>query len=123
MKKFFLFIFITALSIGTLSANNNQSEKALLGQWKFESPAAPWGYNNGTIVIAKTEGKLAGYVKFSDGYKIDLKNVNFTDGILKSRITVDYENVEIKATIDGKIMKGTASSSEGDLPFTATKAE
>lgn len=123
MKKFLLFLFVTTLLAGSLSAENKQSENALLGEWKFECPNAPYGYTTGSIFLTKKEGKLAGQVKFSDGYKIDLKNVNFSEGTFKSGIYVDYEYVGLKATIDGTKMKGTADSSEGKLPFTASKVE
>lgn len=123
MKKFFLFLFVTTLFAGSLSAENKQSETALLGEWKFECPNAPYGYTEGSIFFTEKEGELAGHVKFSDGYKIDLKNVSLSDDVFKSGIYVDYEYVGLKATIDGTKMKGTADSSEGDLSFTANKVE
>ncbi len=123
MKKFLLFLFVTTLFVGSLSADNKNSESGLIGEWKFECPSAPYGYTAGSIFVLKKEGKLEGYVKFSDGYKIDLKNIDFSENTFKSGIYVDYEYVGLKATLDGTKMKGTANSPEGDLSFTANKVE
>lgn len=58
----------------------------LIGSWKYEVAGAPTGYDKGTLVFAEKDGKLAGEVKFADGYKIDLKDVSFESGVLKSGV-------------------------------------
>ncbi len=92
-----------------------------LGEWKFESPHAPYGYNKGSIVFSEKEGALAGEIKFTDGTKVEAKNIKYEEGVLKFSISVEYSYIPIKATIEGNKMKGTVNTPEGDMPFEATK--
>lgn len=123
MKKVFLLVFLAAIFSGTLHASVSQGNEEITGEWKYESPHAPYGYEKGSIIVSEKEGKLAGEIKFADGYKLPLKDVSFKDGVLKCNLTIDYNDIAIKATIDGAKMKGTADSPEGALPFTAEKAK
>ena len=123
MKKLFVLSFLVVMFSGAVSAITGENNSKVVGEWKFESPDAPYGYTKGSIVIEEKEGKLSGYVKFSDGYKVDMKNASFSDGVLKSGIYIDYELVKLEATLNGNKMKGTADSSEGKLSFTAQKVE
>lgn len=123
MKKLLVFAFVFAVVLGTVNAAVSAGNKDITGEWKFENPNAPYGYQKGSVVISEKEGKLGGEVKFADGYKIDLKDVSFTDNNLKFKIYVDYEAIGIKAKIEGKKMTGTANSPEGALPFTAEKVK
>lgn len=97
--------------------------EGVLGEWKFESPYAPYGYEKGVIVIHEKDDALAGEIKFTDGTKVPFKDVKIEENVLKFGITVDYYAIAIKATIKGNKMKGTAATPEGDLPFEATKVE
>jgi hypothetical protein len=123
MKKVILLLFVTVLFAGANNAAIIQSSDDILGEWKYESPNAPYGYEKGSIIISEKEGKLAGEIKFADGYKMPLKNVSYADGVFKCSITIDYNDIAIKATFEGDKMKGTADSPEGALPFTAEKAK
>jgi hypothetical protein len=123
MKKVLLIVFAATLFSGAIQAAEIQSSKEILGEWKYESPNAPYGYEKGSIIVSEKEGKLAGEIKFADGYKMPLKNVSYEDGVFKCSITIDYNDIAIKGTIDGDKMKGTADSPEGALPFTAEKAK
>ncbi len=123
MKNALLFMFLTALFSGALNAAVLQGNDEVLGEWKFKSPNAPYGYQEGSIIVSEKESKLAGEIKFADGYKMPLKDVSFEDGVFKCTLTVDYNDVAVKASIEGTKMKGTANSPEGALPFTAEKAD
>ena len=123
MKNVFLLLFVTVLFAGANNAAIIQSSDEILGEWKYESPNAPYGYEKGSIIISEKEGELAGEIKFADGYKMSLKNVSYEDGVFKCSITIDYNDIAIKATFEGDKMKGTADSPEGALPFTAEKAK
>ena len=81
-----------------------------------------WHAEDGTIITEK-EGKLTGQVKFEDGYKIDLKNITYADGVFKCGLYVDYEYVSIKAKIDGKSLTGAVDSPEGEMKITAKKVK
>lgn len=121
MKKLFVVAFLFAIISGTFCANAAQSNNQLVGEWKYEVPTAPVGYEKGTLIINEKEGKLAGEVKFADGYKIELKNITYAEGVFKCGLYVDYEYISIKAKIDGKKMTGGVDSPEGEMKITAEK--
>jgi len=123
MKKILIFMTLALIVTTVFNAAATPVNKSVLGEWKFESPHAPYGYNKGSIIISEKEGVLAGEIKFTDGTKVEMKNVKFEESVLKFSISVEYNNIPIKATIEGKKMKGTANTPEGDLPFEATKVE
>jgi hypothetical protein len=123
MKKMLVLAFLAAMFTGTIYAIPVNKNSDVLGEWKFESPHAPYGYNKGSIVILEKEGALAGEIKFADGTKVEMKNVSYEEGVLKFNISVEYNNIPIKATFEGKKMKGSANTPDGDLPFEATKLD
>lgn len=123
MKKVVILSLLVAMFAGAVSASVSQGDKEIIGEWKYEVPAAPYGYEKGVLILSEKEGKLAGQVKFEDGYKIELKNITYAEGVFKCGLYVDYEYVSIKAKVEGKNMKGAVSTPEGDMPITATKAK
>jgi len=123
MKKVLVLLIIAVLGPFVLHATAPTEKSKIIGEWKYESQNAPYGYEKGSIIISEKEGKLAGEIKFADGYKLDLKDVTYVDGVFKCKFNLDYNEIAIKATIEGNKMKGTADSPEGALPFTAEKAK
>lgn len=121
MKKFLVLTLLVAVIAGAFNVAVAAEKKAVVGEWKYEVPSAPYGYEAGTLVFTEKEGKLAGHVKFADGYKIDLKNITFAEGVLKCGVYVDYEYISIKAKVEGKKLTGTADTPEGELKLTAEK--
>ena len=123
MKKLLVFAFLIAIVAGTVNAAVATGNKDVVGEWKYEVPTAPYGYEKGTLVINEKEGKLAGQVKFEDGYKIELKNVSYADGVFKCGLYVDYEYVSIKSKVEGKKMTGAVDTPEGEMKITASKVK
>lgn len=121
MKKLMILALLFAILFTSTKANTASNNSDVIGNWKYEVPTAPVGYEKGTLVIAEKEGKLAGEVKFVDGYKIELKEVTYEDGVLICGLYVDYEYVSVKAKIEGNKMTGTVNTSEGDMKITAEK--
>jgi hypothetical protein len=121
MKKLMILTFLFAVVIGSANAVVMQASKDVVGNWKYEVPTAPYGYEKGTLVFTEKEGKLAGEVKFADGYKITMKDVTYEEGVLKCGLYVDYEYVSVKAKIEGNKMTGTVNTPEGDMKITAEK--
>jgi hypothetical protein len=64
---------------------------------------------------------LLAKIKFADGYKIDLKEVTYEEGVVKCSLYVDYNLVTVKAKIEGKKLTGTVNTPEGDMKITAEK--
>lgn len=123
MKKLVIFAFLVAVFASNVSAAVGMDNKDVTGEWKYEVPTAPYGYEKGVLVLSEKEGKLAGQVKFEDGYKIELKNITYAEGTLKCGLYVDYEYVSIKAKIDGKKLTGAVASPEGEMKITASKVK
>ena len=121
MKKLLTVMLLAIFATTVFQITATPVNDDLLGEWKFESPNAPYGYNKGSIIILEKEGLLAGEIKFADGTKVELKDVKFEENVLKFNISVEYNNIPIKATIEGKKMKGTAGTPEGNMPFEARK--
>ena len=122
MKKLIVLAFLVAMFSGTINAISVEKNSEVLGEWKFESPHAPYGYNKVSIIISEKEGVLAGEIKFADGTKVELKDVKFEEDVLKFGINFENDYIPIKATFEGNKMKGTANTPDGDLPFEAFKA-
>jgi hypothetical protein len=122
MKKLMILTFLFAVVIGSANAVVSQASKDVVGNWKYEVPSAPYGYEKGTLVFSEKDGKLVGEVKFADGYKIDMKEVKMEEGgVLKCGLYVDYEYVSVKAKIEGTKMTGTVNTPEGEMKLTAEK--
>lgn len=121
MKKLMILALVVVAVIGSVNVSLAASNKDVVGSWKYEVPSAPYGYEKGTLVFSEKEGKLVGEVKFADGYKIDMKNITYEDGVLKCGLYVDYEYVSVKAKIEGTKMNGSANTPEGEMKLTAEK--
>ena len=121
MKKLFVIAFLMAVVSGTVFASVAQNNKEVVGEWKYEVPTAPYGYEKGVLVFNEKEGKLVGEVKFEDGYKIELKNITYTENTVTCGLYVDYEYVSVKAKVDGKKMTGAVNTPEGEMKITAEK--
>lgn len=123
MKKLTLLLLAVVFASACLAAGSPSEKKDFLGEWKFESQHSPEGYHTGVFVIEEKEGQLAGEIRFADGNNVKMDNITVEEGVLKFSIQVDYNPVNIKATIEDNVMKGAAASPEGDIPFEAKKVK
>ncbi len=122
MKKLMILTFLFTIVLGSVNAGVSQGNSDVVGSWKYEVAGAPTGYEKGTLVFTEKEGKLAGEVKFADGYKIEMKDVKIEEGgVLKCGLYVDYEYVSVKAKIEGIKMTGTVNTPEGEMKLSAEK--
>jgi hypothetical protein len=121
MKKLMILALAVVAVICSVNVSLAAGNKDVVGSWKYEVPSAPYGYEKGTLAFTEKEGKLAGEVKFADGYKIEMKNLTYENGELKGGLYVDYEYVSIKAKIEGTKMTGTVNTPEGEMKLTAEK--
>ncbi len=121
MKNLLFFLILFSIATSTIGAATSQDLDDVVGNWKYEVPSAPYGYDKGNLIIEKKDDELAGEVVFADGYKIDLKNVTYENGEFKCGLYIDYEYISITAKIEGDKMTGTANTPEGELKITAEK--
>ena len=124
MKRFVISLItlflLLAMQPGLLHAKDPM--KTYEGTWKFSAEQAPFGYNAGTMTFEIKENKLAGYLKFSETeYMIEFQNIEINDGGITLEITVEYEQVPMKASVKDNILTGTADSSAGLISFSATR--
>lgn len=123
MKKLMILVFMIGMVPFFANAVSNSSNTPVLGEWKYEVPSAPYGYEKGVLVISEKDSQLVGEVKLPDGYKIELKKLTFEDGIFSCGLYVDYEYVKVKVQIDGQKMSGNVDTSQGQMTLTAQKVE
>jgi len=123
MKKLLILALFFTTIAGTLQAAVSQTNKNVVGEWNYEVPTAPYGYEKGVLMITEKEGQLAGEVKFADGYKIELKNLSYTGNEFKCGLYIDYDYISITANVEGKKMTGTVKTPEGDMKLSAEKAK
>ena len=121
MKKLMILAFLFTIVLSNVNAAISQGNSDVVGSWKYEVAGAPTGYEKGTLVFTEKEGKLAGEVKFADGYKIEMKDVSYDAGVVKCGLYVDYEYVSVKAKIEGTKMTGTVNTPEGEMKLSAEK--
>lgn len=121
MKNLFFTVLVILFAAPLCQAETTLTKKDILGEWKFESTYAPYGYDKGTILFQEKEKDITGHIKFADGTKVDIKNAKIEEGALKFSITVEYYDIPIKATVEKGILKGAASTPEGNINFEAKK--
>ena len=68
-----LFLIISEMVNGAMVQGNQN----VVGEWKYEVPTAPYGYQKGVIILTADNSVLSGEVKFDTGYKIQFKNAIF----------------------------------------------
>ena len=51
MKKTWIFACIAAFVAISTNAGVDQDDKGLVGEWKFEVPSAPYGYEKGRCIF------------------------------------------------------------------------
>jgi hypothetical protein len=121
MKKTWIFACIAAFVAISTNAGMDQDYKGLVGEWKFEVPTAPYGYEKGMLYFFEKDNKLEGEVNFGDNYKIKLANLRYAGDSLKCNLYVDNEYVDVKAIVEGEKIRGVANTSIGEMNFTAEK--
>lgn len=121
MKKTLLFaVVILAVGFGLQSFTKVSSVGDPVGTWSYKAPTAPESYESGDIVIAKDKDLYTASLKFGE-YQVKATGVKYEKEILTFKVYLEGEYISIKATFSADGLKGTASYSEGDIPFTGTK--
>lgn len=121
MKKIALVLLLGVLMSLNLSAlQSGQKDVDPVGSWVFDAPDAPYGYNAGEIVVAKEKDAFTVQLKFGE-YGIKAYNIKYEKNILSFTVYVESEAVMVKADFSKEKVTGKATTSEGDIPFTATR--
>jgi len=94
--------------------------KKILGEWEYSVPDAPYGYQNGTLVLSKVDGVLAGEMVM-EGQGTPLEEVVFEKNVLKAKMYVQGETVRFNLNFTKKSFEGVVSYTQGTLDISGTK--
>ena len=94
--------------------------KKILGEWEYSVPDAPYGYQNGTLVLSKVDGVLAGEMVM-EGQGTALEEVVFEKNVLKEKMYVQGETVRFNLNFTKKSFEGVVSYTQGTLDISGTK--
>jgi len=123
MKKLIILTFLLALVAGSFNASAKKVRaKDLVGEWKYEAPSAPYGYEKGTLAFSEEDKQLVGSLNFTDGSKVKLESIKFENDVLtfSAYVAGGYVNVNLK--LEEEVLKGVVNTPDGDMQMTATKA-
>ena len=123
MKKLFILTLLLAIVAGSFDASAKVRKKDVIGEWKYEAPTAPYGFETGILAFFEKEGKLDGELKLADGYKINLEGVKLEKDILSFSLYVEGGYVTVKTKVEGKLLSGTVDTPDGELKLTAKKED
>lgn len=121
MRKIILLSAFFVLTFGfNLIAQNKAS---VVGNWKYEVPQAPYGYEKGNINFSEKENVLSGDLVFNSGYSVTLNNVTLKNDTLSANVYVEGERVSIVAKVLKNTLNGTVDTSMGKMNLKAEKVE
>ena len=125
MKRIIPFIITILLCIPAITAQAQQTRNDPVGNWKFEAPYAPEGYNTGTIQIGHTENKLTANIGFpGSDYKIPGEKVRFENDQLFLTVYIEGTDINIGLKMESNAkMSGAASTPDGQVPLTLVREE
>lgn len=117
MKKLMVIICSLFLCIA-LHAQN----KDIVNLWSFSAPEAPYGYQDGTLLIKEKDGKLNGEVKIQQS-TVTVKEIKKEGDYYTCSFYLDGQAVDVKFKSKGKTeIEGQALSAGMDIPFTCKPA-
>ena len=91
------------------------------GTWTFYAETAPYEYSSGDIVIAKESGGHTAKIVFGENYEVTGRDVVLENDQLAFNISIEGQTVYIKGTVTKATIEGTASYTEGTIPFKAER--
>ncbi len=122
MKKLIILTFLLALVTVSFDASAKKVKtKDLVGEWKYEAPSAPYGYDTGILAFSEEDKQLVGSLNFTDGTKVKLESVKLEKDVLTFSAYVAGGYVDINLKVEGETLKGVVNTPEGDMQMTATK--
>jgi len=121
MKKLIILTVLLTIVAGSFDASAKVRKKDVIGDWKYEVPTAPYGFETGILAFFEKNGKLDGELKLTDGSKISLEQVKLEKDVLSFGLYVEGGFVTVNTKIDGESLTGTVDSPDGELKLTAKK--
>ena len=116
--KFLMIAILIASVTSTLSA---QKKVDPTGTWTYEASDAPYEYSSGDIVVEKDGKEFTVQIVLGEYYKVKGSSVKYEKNEISFKVYIEGESVYIKGTVGKETIEGTASYSDGTIPFTAKK--
>ena len=123
MKNLIILSIMVVLIAGSFNASAKVRPKDVVGEWKYEVPTAPPGFEKGTFTFTEKEGNLAGKLVLMDGSNVDLEGVKLENDALTFSLYVEGGYVMVNTKIDGELISGVINSPQGDMKVTAQKVK
>ncbi len=121
MKKLSLLLtLVLATGMALYAATDNPKDVNPVGTWTYSAPDAPYGYQAGDILVGKEKDAYTVSLKLGE-YAIKGYNVKYEKTVLSFTVYIESESVMIKATFEENKITGKANTSQGDIPFTASR--
>ena len=116
--KFLMIAILIASVTSTVAA---QKKVDPTGTWTYEASEAPYEYSTGDFVIEKDGKEYTAKLVFGEHYELKATDVKYEKNEISFKVYIEGESVFIKGTVGKESIEGTASYSEGTIPYTAKK--
>jgi hypothetical protein len=119
-KSFFFVPLLITLSLGSYGQTR---AKDFTGTWTYYAPYAPYGYQNGTIIVGSQGNQPSVALSFekSDA-RISAENVKVSGDSLKFSVIVQEDSVDVLLKLrSDTIMTGKAISTSGETDISAKR--
>lgn len=115
-------VFICSLffcvALQAQSKNDN-----IVNSWEYNAPDAPYGYQDGLIVIKEVDGKLTGEVKIQQS-TVTIKEIKKENDKYTCSLYIDGQGVDVSMKPKSKsVLEGMAMTGGMDIPFTCKPAK
>ena len=117
-----LLISLLVLTTGNLFSQKKSDVKPE-GTWTFTSQDVPYEYSKGNLLVTRESKELRGEIVFSEYNKVKVQDLILEDNVLTFKAYIEVEMVNVKGEITGDEMKGTATSSEGTVTWSAKRKQ
>jgi hypothetical protein len=123
MKKLIIFSLFLVFVAGSFDVSAKVRKKDLMGEWKYEAPTAPYGYEKGVFVFFEKDSKLKGELKLADGSKINFSDVKIEGDEVLFTLYVEGTYITAKSKIKGDSLSGKVSTPDGEIEVSAKKVK
>lgn len=115
MKK--LMAILSCLCI-CLAVQAQTKKTTIVNTWEYAAPNAPYGYQNGTILVKEKEGKLSGEVKIQQSTVV-IQEIKKEKDQYSCSFYIDGQAVDLSFKQKGaNQLEGVAFGGGMEIPFT-----
>jgi hypothetical protein len=118
-----LSFFILLLIPLNLTSFSQRRVKDITGTWNYYAPYAPYGYQNGVIIVGSAENKNSVLLSFENSdSSVSADKVKITGDSLRFTIFFQGDSVDVLLKMQSDtVMTGKALSPEGETDLSLKK--